>query len=119
MAGGAGWHMSVDEFLTVMSTFRRSGTIMSQSAAQTLLDNGFGIDWTVTTPLGTYYAKNGRWSDGSGHEEQSVAFYLPPEMELVLLVNSPVTSADTFLYQLVANAYTSNIFELQIKVAKN
>jgi hypothetical protein len=119
MAGGAGWHMSVDEFLTVMSTFRRSGAIMSQSAAQTLLDDGFGIDWTVSTPLGTYYAKNGRWSDGSGHEEQSVAFYLPREMELVLLVNSPVTSADTFLYQLVANAYTSNIFELQINVAKH
>ena len=119
MAGGAGWHMSVDEFLTVMSTFRRSGAIMSQSDAQTLLDDGFGIDWSVSTPLGTYYAKNGMWSDGSGHKEQSVAFYLPREMELVLLVNSPVTSADTFLYQLVANAYTSNIVELQIDVAKN
>ena len=93
MAGGAGWHMSVDEFLAVMSTFRRSGTIMSQADAQTLLDDGFGINWTVTTPLGTYYAKIGTWSDGSGHMEQSIAFYLPQEMELVLFVNSPVAFA--------------------------
>ena len=93
MAGGAGWHMSVDELLAVMSTFRRSGTIMSQADAQTLLDDGFGINWTVTTPLGTYYAKICTWSDGSGHMEQGVAFYLPQEMELVLLVNSPVAFA--------------------------
>lgn len=119
MAGGAGWHLSVDEFLTVMATFRRSGAIMSQADAQTLLDDGFGIDWTVTTRLGTYYAKNGMWSDGSGHKEQSVAFYLPREMELVLLVNSPVTSSDTFLYKLVADAYTGNIVELELNVPKN
>jgi len=93
IAGGAGWHMSVDELLNVMGTFRRSGAIMSTSDAQTLLDDGFGIDWTVVTPLGSYYAKNGRWWDGSGHMEQSVAFYLPLEMELVLLVNSPVAFA--------------------------
>jgi CubicO group peptidase (beta-lactamase class C family) len=119
MAGGAGWHMSVDEFLAVMGTFRRSGTIMSQSDAQTLLNDGFGIDWTVVTPLGTYYAKNGMWSDGSGHKEQSVAFYLPREMELVLLVNSPVSSMDTFLYTVVSNAYSNNIFKHHVHLAKH
>jgi hypothetical protein len=103
--------MSVDELLNVMGTFRRSGSIMSPSDAETLLDDGFGIDWTVTTSLGTCYAKNGMWSDGSGHKERSIAFYLPGEMELVLLVNSPVSSADTFLYTVVSNAYTNNIVE--------
>jgi hypothetical protein len=119
MAGGAAWHMTVDQFLAVMGTFRRSGTIMSQSDAQILLNNGFGIDWTVNTPLGTYYAKNGRWSDGSGHEEQTVAFYFPRELELVLFVNSPVTSGDNFLYSIVANAYTGNIFELELNLPKH
>ena len=119
MAGGAGWHMSVDEFLAVMGTFRRSGSIMSQSDAQTLLNDGFGIDWTAVTPLGTYYAKNGMWSDGSGHKEQSVAFYLPREMELVLLVNSPVSSTDTFLYTVVSNAYSNNIFKHHVHLAKH
>jgi hypothetical protein len=119
MAGGAAWHMTVDEFLAVMGTFRRSGTIMSQSDAQTLLNHGFGIDWTVHTPLGTYYAKNGRWLDGSGHEEQTVAFYLPREMELVLFVNSPVTSADDFLYNIVSNAYTGNIVALRLNLPKH
>jgi len=118
MAGGAAWHLTVDEFLAVMGTFRRSGTIMSQSDALTLLNNGFGIDWTVNTPLGIYYAKNGRWLDGSGHEEQTVAFYFPREMELVLFVNSPVTSADNFLYDIVANAYTGNIVEFQLNLLR-
>jgi len=113
MAGGAGWHMSVNQLLNVMGAFRRNGTIMSPSDAQTLLDDGFGIDWTMSTPLGTYYAKNGMWSDSCGHMEQSVAFYLPANMELVLLVNSPVNSSapGQFLYSVVANAYTSNIVE--------
>ena len=33
MAGGAAWHMSVDEVLKVMATFRRSGTIVSTTQA--------------------------------------------------------------------------------------
>ena len=111
MAGGAGWHMSVNELLDVMGAFRRSGTIMSPAAAQTLLDDEFGIDWRISTPLGFYYAKNGMWSDPCGHLEQSVAFYLPADMELVLLVNSPVNAPGQFLYTVVANAYTNNIVE--------
>ena len=61
VSGGAGWHMSVDDLLDVMGTFRRKGTIMSKTHAQTLLDNGFGIDVKQSTPLGTLYNKNGRW----------------------------------------------------------
>jgi hypothetical protein len=109
MAGGAGWHMTVDQLLDVMGTFRRQGTIVSPFQAQTMLDNGFGIDWTVSTSLGTYYAKNGFWYDGAGQMEQGVLFYLAQDMEFVLLVNSPVGTPAEFLYTLVANAYTSNI----------
>ncbi|HYB31729.1 MAG TPA: serine hydrolase domain-containing protein [Solirubrobacteraceae bacterium] len=109
MAGGAGWHMAVDEVLAVMGTFRRSGTIMSTAQAQSMLDAGFGVDWTASTPMGTYYAKNGMWDDSAGQMEQAVLFYLPDEMELVLLVNSPVGPRGEFLYSLVANAFTSNI----------
>jgi hypothetical protein len=109
MAGGAGWHMAVDELLAVMGTFRRGGTILSPFQAQTMLDAGFGIDWMVSTPLGPYYAKNGLWHDSANQTEQGVLFYLPHDMELVLLVNSPVGSPPQFLYTLVANAYTSNI----------
>jgi Beta-lactamase len=109
MAGGAAWHMAVDELLEVMGTFRRAGTIVSPLQAQAMLDSGFGIDWTVSTPLGPYYAKNGLWMDSAGQTEQSVLFYLPHDMEFVLLVNSPVGTPPQFLYSLVANAYTSNI----------
>jgi hypothetical protein len=109
MAGGAAWHISVDELLDVMGTFRRDGTIVSPFQAQSMLDAGFGIDWTVSTRLGTYYAKNGLWQDSAGQIEQAVLFYLPHDMEFVLLVNSPVGSPPQFLYSLVADAYTSNI----------
>ena len=109
MAGGAGWHMAVDEVLAVMGAFRRNGTILSPFQAQSMLDAGFGIDWTVPTPLGTYYAKNGFWHDSAGQTEQAVLFYFPHDMEFVLLVNSPVGAPPQFLYSLVADAYTSNI----------
>ena len=36
--------LPVDDMLDVMGTFRRGGTIMSQAAAQTMLDASFGID---------------------------------------------------------------------------
>ena len=114
MAGGAGWHMSVDELLRVMAAFRRSGAIVSTVQAQAILDDGFGIDWSVPTPLRRYYAKNGFWYDGSGQKEQGVAFFLPLNMELVVLVNSPVGPADQFLYTVVSDAYAAHIEELRV-----
>jgi hypothetical protein len=111
MAGGAGWHMSVDELLQVMATFRRGGTIVSPDQAQVMLDDGFGIDFSVATPLGTYYAKLGGWNDNAGHQEQGVAFYLPLNMELVVLVNSPVFEGPItdWLYPFVKAAYFAHI----------
>jgi CubicO group peptidase (beta-lactamase class C family) len=120
MAGGAAWHMSVDEVLKVMATFRRGGTIVSTAQAQAMLDDGFGIDWSVTTPLGRYYAKNGIWENSnSGQREQSVAFFLPLNMELAVLVNSPVGEgpAGQFLYTVVSDAYTAHIEEGPLPVA--
>ena len=108
--------MSVDELLRVMATFRRSGAIVSTAQAQAMLDDGFGIDWSVPTPLGRYYAKNGFWYDGSGQMEQGVAFFLPLNMELVVLVNSPVGEGPTgqFLYTIVSDAYAAHIEELRV-----
>jgi hypothetical protein len=111
LAGAAGWHMSVDELLKVMATIRRGGTILSPEQAQIMLDNHFGIDYFPTTNLGTFYAKVGGINDGM-HEEQGVAFYLPLDMELVVLVNSPVTAdlpVSDFLYSWVSSAYTNNV----------
>ena len=66
---------------------------MSPADAQTMLDDGFGLNWTATTQLGTYYAKIGGWSGDGGRMEQSIAFFLPQQMEFVLFVNSPVAFA--------------------------
>jgi CubicO group peptidase (beta-lactamase class C family) len=109
VSGGAGWHMSVDEMLNVMGTFRRKGTIMSTAQAQTLLDDMFGIDVRMATPLGTLYNKNGLWGDGSGQVEQSLAYFLPENMELVLLTNSPVGSPAQFFRDKITNIYVANI----------
>ncbi|HKD09043.1 MAG TPA: hypothetical protein VKB79_24280 [Bryobacteraceae bacterium] len=75
MSGGAGWHMSVDDLLDAMSAFRRKGTIMTSVQAQLMLDDGFGIDVNMNTPMGRLYNKNGLWQDGSGHVEQSLAYF--------------------------------------------
>src|SRR5262249_10488494 len=75
VSGGAGWHMSVDDLLDVMGTLRRKGTIMSKPRAQAMLDNGFGIDVRLSTPLGTLYNKNGAWGDAAGRVEQSLVYF--------------------------------------------
>jgi len=109
MIGGAGWHMSVDDLLDVMGTFRRKGTIMSTTQAQTMLDNGFGIDVRMSTPLGMLYNKNGAWGDASGRMEQSLTYFLPQNMELVVLTNSPVGSPGKFFRDVVTNVYLANV----------
>ncbi len=109
VSGGAGWHMSVDDLLDIMGTFRRKGTIMSTTQAQTMLDNGFGIDVRTSTPLGMLYNKNGAWGDSGGHVEQSLTYFLPQDMELVVLTNSPVGSPGQFFRDVVTNTYVANI----------
>ncbi len=39
--------------------------------------------------IGTLYNKNGLWQNGSNQVEQSLAYFLPRDMELVVLANSP------------------------------
>ena len=109
MAGGAGWHMSPDDMLKVMGTFRRKGTIMSVAAAQAMLDNGFGIDVSMATPLGALYNKNGLWGNAGNQVEQSLAYFLPRDMELVILANSPLGSPAEFFRDAVTSIYVDNI----------
>jgi CubicO group peptidase (beta-lactamase class C family) len=109
MSGGAGWHMSADDLLNVMGTFRRKSTILSEAHAQQMLQDGFGIDLIQPTQLGTLYNKNGLWEDGSGHVEQSLAYFLPEHMEMVVLANSPIGPTNQFFRDVVTNIYTANI----------
>jgi hypothetical protein len=60
--------------------------------------------------------RTGFWYDSAGQMEQAVLFYLPREMEFVLLVNSPVASPPEFLYSLVADAYTNNIVAAHMSI---
>src|SRR5215469_7604729 len=108
-SGGAGWHMSVDDLLDVMGCFRRKGTIMSSAAAQAMLDDSFGIDVIEATSLGTLYNKNGLWASGAGQTEQSLAYFLPRDMELVVLANSPIGNPGQFFRDVVTNIYLANI----------
>jgi hypothetical protein len=107
--GGTSWHISVDELLNVMGCFRRQGTIMSPSAAQSMLDNSFGIDLIESTNLGTLYNKNGLWQSGSSQTEQSLAYFLPRDMELVVFTNSPIGATGQFFRDVVTNIYLDNI----------
>jgi hypothetical protein len=109
VSGGAGWHMSVNQLLSVMGTFRRKGTIMSNAKAQAMLDAGFGIDVVgMNTPAGKLYNKNGLWQD-AGRVEQSLAYFLPESMELVVLANSPVGTPAKFFRDVVTQIYADNV----------
>jgi CubicO group peptidase (beta-lactamase class C family) len=116
--GGAGWHMSIDEYLNVMGTFRRAGTIMLPTDALNVLDAKYGIDDIQQTPLGTMYLKNGDWHElNDGRAEQCVACFLPNDIELVAFVNSPFTVVDTFTGELghaIKEIYLNNIVSVSV-----
>lgn len=109
VSGGAGWVMSVDEVLDVMGQFRRGGNIVSQQVAQQALEAGFGVDVRMDTPAGRLYNKNGRWQTGDGRAEQSLAYFLPNDMELVVFANSPIGTNDVFFRDLVTGIYQANV----------
>jgi CubicO group peptidase (beta-lactamase class C family) len=118
-AGADGYHMSVNELLRVMAAFRRGGTIVSPAQAQAMLDAGYGVNLPIKmdTQLGPVYHKIGTWDNSSqwGFQwEQGVAFFLPLNMELVVLVNSPVAGQQdgNFLYSVVSQAYLWNIVQI-------
>jgi len=111
ICGAAGWHFSVDHLLKVMGTFRRSGTIVPNALAQTALNSLFGIDWKIPTPIpgSSLYTKNGLWEDGSGHTEQALLYFLPQEMEMVVMANSPIGATAQFFSSVVTNTYLANV----------
>ena len=119
--GCDGWHLSVNQLLDVMGEFRRGGGILTPAAAQAMLDNGFGVDPLIgnsalpaalTTLAGNVYCKPGDWHDPNNQDEQSLAYFLPEDMELVVLVNSMVAgqigSTNNFR-QVVTQAYLDNL----------
>lgn len=110
--GGAGFRLSVNDVLDVMGTFRRKGTIVSPQKAQEALDARLGIDRIIDTPAGKLYDKNGAWRDGASstnHLEQSVAVFMPEQMECVVLVNSWIGAQQASLRNAVRDAYLANL----------
>jgi hypothetical protein len=81
---------------------------MTKTQAETILDNGVGIDVKQSTPLGTRSNKNGRWGKG-GKEKQALTYFLRQDMELVVLANSPVGSPPTFFRKVVTDPYLVNV----------
>lgn len=109
--GGAGFRLSVNDVLDVMGTFRRSGKIVSQAKARAAIEARLGIDRVLDTPAGKLYEKNGLWRERefpSGGAEQAVAYYLPNDMELVVVVNSWIGPTNASLRETIANAYINS-----------
>jgi len=107
--GGTSWHMSVTDLLNVMGCFRRQGTIVTPAVAQAMLDASHGIDQTTSTRLGSLYNKSGWWQGPDGQVEQSVTFFLPRDMELAVLANSPLGPANVNFTGDITKAYLKNI----------
>jgi CubicO group peptidase (beta-lactamase class C family) len=95
-SGGVGWHISADDLLDVMGAFRRAGTIVSPVQAEAMLADGFGLESPRDVPLGRIHWKGGWWQspDALMRVEQSSAYFLPDDMELAVLVNSPYAAGD-------------------------
>ncbi|WP_300530380.1 serine hydrolase domain-containing protein [Maricaulis sp.] len=112
-AGGAAWHMTADDVLDIASWFRRSGAPISRARASEALQEGYGVDGSWNTPVGRIYHKNGSWRTGGGcnirRQVQSILFFLPEDMEVVVFVNSPIGATCQSLRDVIRTAYTNNI----------
>jgi hypothetical protein len=124
--GCDGWYLCVNQLLDVMGRFRRDGSILTPAAAQAMLDNGFGVDPLTpdaTAPLptafptaaGNVYCKPGDWHDDINRDEQTLAYFLPEDMELAVFVNSTVNHLNgtqkptNFFRSLVTQTYQENL----------
>ena len=109
-AGAAAWFLSVNEVLDVLGTVRRKGTILSPERAQALLDRKLGIDRIEPVGPVSLYAKSGAWWDGpKTRMEQTVAYVLPEDMELVVFVNSPIGADNDHFLALVTDLYLAHV----------
>jgi CubicO group peptidase (beta-lactamase class C family) len=122
ISGGAAWRLSTRELLKVMDHFRRRNTIVYKNLATKMLNNKFGIDGAEDTPAGKIYYKNGYYpaknTNNTGENdtkkkwvEQSVAFFLPNHMELVVFVNSPLFTSDHNLTSLIRERFLHFLVE--------
>ena len=115
-AGSGGWHLSVDEILDVAGTFRYTGKIVSKGEAASAISNRYGLDGRWATSWGSVYHKNGSWREQADcptgqRQEQSLLLLMPDNMEMALLVNSPVGPGCTFLRGVVQQVLMDNIVE--------
>lgn len=114
-AGGVGWHMTIGEILDVSRAFRQAN-IVSLGNVSDILQGSWGLNSQVggePTDAGRIYFKAGRWTDNSNaaisRTEQCFVMLMPKDMEIVVFVNSAVTSQGTSLTNIVRTAYKNNI----------
>ena len=111
-AGGVAWHMSPDELLSVIGTFRRGGNIVSQARAREVFDASYGLNSSPngnSSDAGRYYFKPGKWTNGSSQTEQGLLMILPEQIEVVIFVSSQIGPGDQSLQTLGATIYENNI----------
>jgi len=106
--GGVGYRLSPNDVAKVLGTFRRGGKIVPESVAKAAIEGYLGINGSSDTPLGKAYFRKGGWGSGSD-VEQSVAYYMPGDIEIVVFVNSPVGAQDASLRLTVENAYLNSL----------
>jgi hypothetical protein len=114
-AGGVGWHMTVNEILDVTRALRQ-GNIVSLGGMSDILQRSWGLNSPLggeSTDAGNIYYKAGRWTNGgdpsTDRTEQCFVMLMPNDMELVVFVNSQITSQGTSLTNLVRTLFSNNI----------
>jgi Beta-lactamase len=107
VCGAGGWHLTAGEALDVVGTLRRTGRILPVDTFQAQLGHLEGLDNAYSSPLGVFFEKGGNWVDGQQHTEQAAIFILPAQVEVMVLVNSPLGPGSTSLPDFVKMAYLS------------
>ncbi len=116
-AGGVGWHMTINEILDVTRALRK-GQLVSIGGMSDILNESWGMNSPIdgeSTEAGNIYYKAGRWTTSinnpaAARTEQCFVLIQPnKQIELVVFVNSNITSSGISLTNLVRTTFINNI----------
>ena len=96
-AGSSGWHLSIDELVRLLGTFR-AGSMMPSFRTEQLLDDLYGLDQAIPTKAGTLFYKGGReWDQTTKKGIDTAIYMMPGGVDFAIFVNSvpPRASAVT------------------------
>lgn len=104
VSGGIGWNMTITQLAKLFAFAFFSDDIIDDNDKQLMKDNRAGLwNTTLDAKYGDYYCKLGAWNYGGGRLFNSVVVLFPNDVQVVIIVNSPIVNNPNNSLRVIAN----------------